>query len=116
MEAGLRPCRRASASSRERTWHNAGTYKLLILSQVILSLQLPFAIVPLVHVTSDRLKMGAFASRLWVRILAWVVSLFIIALNGELVYDQIAEWISDGAPLPISIMMIGVAAAISGID
>ena len=44
-----------------------GTYKLLILSQVILSLQLPFAIVPLVHFTSDKLKMGSFANKLWVK-------------------------------------------------
>ena len=51
-----------------------GTYKLLILSQVILSLQLPFAIVPLVHFTSDKLKMGSFASGLWVKVLAWFTS------------------------------------------
>ena len=52
-----------------------GTYKLLILSQVILSLQLPFAIVPLVHFTSDKLKMGSFSSGLWVKVLAWITSI-----------------------------------------
>jgi manganese transport protein len=90
-----------------------GTYKLLILSQVILSLQLPFAIVPLVHFTSDKLKMGSFASKLWVKVLAWAASVVIIVLNGKLVYDEIMDWIEGGAPLPVSILTIAVAAAIS---
>jgi manganese transport protein len=90
-----------------------GTYKLLILSQVILSLQLPFAIVPLVHFTSDKLKMGSFASKLWVKVLAWITSILIIALNGKLVYDQIMEWIAHGAPLFVSILTIGIAGAVS---
>jgi manganese transport protein len=90
-----------------------GTYKLLILSQVILSLQLPFAIVPLVHFTSDKLKMGSFASKLWVKVLAWTTSVAIIVLNGKLVYDEIMDWITGGAPLLITILTIGIAAAIS---
>ena len=92
---------------------NEGTYKLLILSQVILSLQLPFAIVPLVHFTSDKLKMGAFANRPWVRALAWIVSLLIIALNAKLVYDQILHWTSGGAPALVSILVIGAALAMA---
>ena len=90
-----------------------GTYKLLILSQVILSLQLPFAIVPLVHFTSDKLKMGSFASKWWVKVLAWITSVIIIALNGKLVYDQIVEWVTGGAPMIFSILALMVAAAIS---
>jgi manganese transport protein len=90
-----------------------GTYKLLILSQVILSLQLPFAIVPLVHFTSDKLKMGSFASKIWVKILAWITSVIIIVLNGKLVYDQIMEWITGGASMIFSILAIGIAGAIS---
>jgi len=90
-----------------------GTYKLLILSQVILSLQLPFAIVPLVHFTSDKLKMGAFASKLWVKMLAWTTSAIIIVLNGKLVYDQITEWVEGGAPMIVSILTISIAAGIS---
>ena len=90
-----------------------GTYKLLILSQVILSLQLPFAIVPLVHFTSDRLKMGSFTNKMWVKALAWGTSLTIIALNGKLVYDQIMEWMEGGAPFFIAIVMIGLTIAIS---
>jgi manganese transport protein len=90
-----------------------GTYKLLILSQVILSLQLPFAIVPLVHFTSDKLKMGSFASRWWVKILAWITSIIIIVLNGKLVYDQIMEWVAGGAPVIVSVLTICAAAALS---
>ncbi|MBI3895045.1 MAG: Nramp family divalent metal transporter [Acidobacteria bacterium] len=58
-----------------------GTYQLLILSQVILSFQLPFAIVPLVQFTSSREKMGRFANPAWLQSLAWVVAGFIISLN-----------------------------------
>jgi len=90
-----------------------GTYKLLILSQVILSLQLPFAIVPLVHFTGDKLKMGSFASKLWVKILAWITSIIIIALNGKLVYDMIMEWVTGGAPMIFSVLALIIAAAIS---
>ncbi len=54
---------------------------LLILSQVILSFQLPFAIIPLIHFTSDRKKMGEFANRPWVTAVAWVTAAVVIALN-----------------------------------
>ena len=57
------------------------TTNLLILSQVILSFQLPFAVVPLIQFTNDRRKMGEFASSPWVAVLAWVVAATIIALN-----------------------------------
>ena len=69
-----------------------GTENLLILSQVILSLQLPFAVVPLVKFTSSRRKMKDFANRWWLKILAWTIALVIIALNGKLVYDQFVQW------------------------
>ena len=90
-----------------------GTYKLLILSQVILSLQLPFAIVPLVHFTGDKLKMGTFTSRWWVKGLAWITSVIIIALNGKLVYDQIMQWVTGDMPVLFSLLAVAFAAAIS---
>jgi manganese transport protein len=68
---------------------------LLVLSQVILSLQLPFAIVPLLHFTSSKIKMKEFASRYLVRILAWIAAGFIIILNLKLVYDFSLENFSD---------------------
>jgi manganese transport protein len=58
-----------------------GTYQLLILSQVVLSLQLPFAIVPLVQFTSSREKMGRFANPTWLKTIAWTVAGLIISLN-----------------------------------
>jgi len=61
-----------------------GTGALLILSQVVLSLQLPFAVFPLVMFTSDRQKMGAFVAPLWMRMLAWPVALVIAVLNAWL--------------------------------
>jgi len=67
-----------------------GTGALLILSQVILSLQLPFAIFPLVHFTSDRHKMGPFVAPGWVQALAWTVAVIIAALNVWLLYQTIA--------------------------
>jgi manganese transport protein len=60
--------------------------RLLILSQVVLSFQLPFAIIPLVQFTSDRSKMGEFTNRPWVTALAWVTGAAVIALNGLLLY------------------------------
>ena len=89
-----------------------GTYKLLILSQVILSLQLPFAIVPLVHFTSSKIKMGSFANKLWVKILAWISSIIIIALNGWLVYSQISEWLAGDVPGLLSIFILSLALGI----
>ncbi len=65
----------------------SGTTKLLILSQVILSLQLPFAVVPLVKFTSDRKLMGDFANRAWLKVAAWSVSIVIIGLNLKLLGD-----------------------------
>jgi len=65
----------------------SGTAKLLIFSQVILSLQLPFAVIPLVMFTSDRRKMGDFVNPRWIEILAWMVALLIIVLNAKLLLD-----------------------------
>jgi manganese transport protein len=67
-----------------------GTGALLILSQVILSLQLPFAVFPLVHFTSDRHKMGVFVAPRWVQALAWAVAVVIAALNAWLLYQTVA--------------------------
>ncbi len=64
-----------------------GTGPLIILSQVVLSLQLPFAVFPLVAFTSDPHKMGVFVSPLWVKLLAWSVAVIIALLNVWLLYQ-----------------------------
>jgi manganese transport protein len=66
-----------------------GTAQLLVLSQVILSMQLPFAIVPLVRFVSDKRKMGAFVVPGWVALLAWLVAGVIVVLNVKLLVDTL---------------------------
>jgi manganese transport protein len=70
----------------------AGTAKLLVLSQVVLSLQLSFAVIPLVRFTSDKAKMGAFVNPLWLKILAYLVAAVIGALNAYLLVRTFAGW------------------------
>ncbi len=69
------------------------TQRLLILSQVVLSLQLSFAVIPLIHFTSNRRNMGEFATPPWGQMLAWCAAAIIVALNGKLVFDQVGEWV-----------------------
>lgn len=64
----------------------AGTSELLVLSQVILSMQLSFAVIPLVQFTNDKQKMGEFANGTWLRISVWVVASIILSLNGYLLF------------------------------
>ena len=73
----------------------SGTAKLLLLSQVILSLQLSFAVIPLVLFTSDRRKMGEFVSPRWLQTLAWVTTAIIVLLNGKYLCDwaRISAWL-----------------------
>jgi manganese transport protein len=71
-------------------WYGeAGTAKLLILSQVVLGVALPFAIVPLVMFTADRGKMGTLAAPRWVTALAALIAAVLIVLNIKLIIDQI---------------------------
>ena len=75
-----------------------GTAKLLVLSQVVLSLQLSFAVIPLVLFTSDRAKMGEFANGTCVKLLAWLTAIVIALLNLKLLADSfgLTEWLSAG--------------------
>jgi manganese transport protein len=71
-------------------WYGeAGTAKLLILSQVVLGIALPFSIVPLVMFTADKRKMGALAAPIWVTLLATLTAALLIALNFKLLADQL---------------------------
>ncbi len=72
----------------------SGTGKLLILSQVVLSLQLSFAVVPLVIFTSDKKLMGRFANASWIKPAAWFVAAVIVALNVYYLGQQIVDWVS----------------------
>jgi manganese transport protein len=74
-----------------------GLGNLIILSQVVLSLQLGFAVIPLIHFTSDKKKMGNFAISLKTKILAWGSAVLIVGLNAQLVIQQIQDW-TKGSP------------------
>jgi len=87
-----------------------GTAKLIVLSQVILNMQLPFAVIPLVHFTSDRKRMGGFANGTWLRIAAWACAVFILLLNGWLLWDQFREWAAGSG----SYRPVVVAACVAG--
>jgi manganese transport protein len=71
----------------------SGTAQLLILSQVILSLQLSFAVFPLVMFTSDKLKMGEFVNSAITKTLAWTAAIVIASLNAWLLVQTAREWI-----------------------
>jgi manganese transport protein len=82
---------------------------LLVLSQVVLSLQLAFAVIPLIHFTSNRKNMGEFATPPWAQVLAWLTATIIVALNAKYVADKIREaiaWAGGVSPL------LGVATAV----
>jgi manganese transport protein len=72
----------------------SGTAKLLILSQVILSLQLSFAVFPLVMFTSNRLKMGEFVNPVWLKLLAYIVASLIASLNVWLLFQTVRSWLA----------------------
>jgi len=82
---------------------------LLILSQVVLSLQLGFAVIPLIHFTSDKKEMKEFAIKLWVKILAWASAGIIVLLNIKLVTEEIASWNKTSGGWYIYIFIIPVA-------
>jgi manganese transport protein len=69
--------------------------ELLILSQVILSLQLGFAVIPLIHFTSSKGLMGIFANSTWVKVLAWVSAVIIVGLNIKLVGEEVATFLES---------------------
>ena len=69
-----------------------GTGDLLIFSQVVLSLQLSFAVVPLVMFTSDKTKMGRFVNPRWLSTMAWTVTAIIVVLNGYLLVQTVIGW------------------------
>ena len=71
---------------------NSGVAKLLIFSQVILSVQLSFAVVPLVLFTSDKKRMGEFANPTWLKLLAWLTAAAIAVLNTVLICYTFRDW------------------------
>lgn len=69
--------------------------KLLVLSQVVLSLQLGFAVIPLIHFNSDKKLMKEHVIKLWVKILAWICAAIIVFLNIKLVINEVQGWLAE---------------------
>ena len=80
--------------------------ELLVFSQVILSLQLGFAVIPLIHFVSDKKTMGEFAIKSWVKTLAWIVASILVFLNANLVFDFAKAFLVGPTPLFIKIMLV----------
>ncbi len=77
-------------------WGDQALGDLLVLSQVVLSLQLGFAVIPLIHFCSDKRRMGEFTIKPWVQLLAWAAALIIVSLNVRLVVQEIRGWTAQG--------------------
>lgn len=90
----------------------SATGDMLILSQVILSMQLGFAVVPLIHYVSDRQRMGEFAIGPWTKAAAWLVTILIVALNVRLVVQQFSYWLSNAGPYTWTIQYLVLPFAI----
>ncbi len=71
------------------------TGALLVFSQVVLSLQLGFAVIPLIHFNSDKKAMGIYVIKPWMKIAAWVVAAIIVSLNVKLVIQEVEVWLAD---------------------
>eukprot|EP00698_Gefionella_okellyi_P020788 TRINITY_DN6586_c0_g3_i1.p1 TRINITY_DN6586_c0_g3~~TRINITY_DN6586_c0_g3_i1.p1 ORF type:complete len:528 (-),score=121.08 TRINITY_DN6586_c0_g3_i1:45-1628(-) len=94
-----------------------GTFKLLVLSQVILSLQLPFAVIPLVRFTSDMARMADLQTPKWLAVVSWLCALIVLSLNLSLIGTKLVEWaqtgetgayVAVGFAVPISLLLLAL--------
>lgn len=96
------------------TMGEKATGELLVLSQVVLSLQLPFAVIPLVHLVSDGRWLGQYAISRRLKVLAWLVAGLISGLNGLLAYQEISGWLA-GAGSWAWVLWVSVVPAALGL-
>lgn len=82
------------------------TGELLIFSQVVLSLQLGFAVIPLIHFVSDRSKMGNFTISLKTKTAAWLSAIIIVGLNVKLVYGSVTGWLNADDSIWLRIIVV----------
>ena len=92
---------------------DSATIGLLLLSQAVLSMQLPFAVIPLIHFTSDRARMGSFRNRMWVTVLAWLTAAVIIGLNTWLLVETIGDWLASAGKWRAVVWLLTVPAGIA---
>jgi manganese transport protein len=95
---------------------DSATYRLILISQVVLSIQLPFAVIPLIHFTSDKSRMGEFANGPWLKLGAWSCAAFILILDIWVVCQELSEWMDHSGgyrPLIIGLsVIVAIACAI----
>ena len=90
------------------------TGKLLVLSQVVLSMQLGFAVIPLIHFVSDKTSMGKFAISLPVKLASWAIALVIVILNLQLVIQEMKQWLAvSNHPVLLSLLVIPLIVALA---
>jgi manganese transport protein len=94
---------------------NEALGQLLVLSQVVLSLQLGFAVIPLIHFNSDKKMMKEFTIKPWLKVLAWLSAAIIVYLNIQLVIDEIDTWIKQSADNGLLIYLIVVPLALASL-
>lgn len=83
--------------------------QLLIFSQVILSMQLAFAVIPLIHFVSDKNKMGIFVINNLTKVFAWLIAAVIAVLNFKLVYEELYRWVQNATNPLVSMLVILMA-------
>lgn len=83
--------------------------ELLVFSQVILSLQLGFAVIPLIHFVSDKKTMGKFAIKVWVKIFAWIIAIVLVSLNIKLLYEQIISLFENTESIWLEMLVVAGA-------
>lgn len=81
---------------------------LLIFSQVILSMQLAFAVIPLIHFVSDKAKMGNFAINTTTKFFAWTIAFIISFLNAQLVYEEVNKWMANSESYTLNIFLVAL--------
>jgi len=86
--------------------------KLLIFSQVVLSLQLGFAIIPLIHFVSNKKYMGKFSISLTTKLLSWLVVLIIVGLNLKLVFNELGIWVNTLSPAVFFLLIVPLLLAV----
>ena len=93
--------------------------ELLVFSQVLLSMQLAFAVIPLIHFVSDRAKMGTFTINIYTKIIAWLVAAVILFLNIKLFLESVLKWMEATNSLwlkgliGIFVLLIGIVLLIT---
>jgi manganese transport protein len=80
--------------------------QLLVFSQVLLSMQLGFAVIPLIHFVSDKNTMGAYAIKPLTKVLSWIITVILVYLNCRMVYTEAANYIGSGSSIWVNIIII----------